>query len=137
MRLFVTALLVGTGSTSAMKGRLVDAVMEGDLDELSRVLEAGIDVNTNLPIERAGPFSALTIAIAQGNLRMVPVLLAAGAAPTDSALLAACGGISMHRDFFSLKGGQHELPDAKVVMQLLSAGADPNPMPVMDDSGGP
>ena len=90
-----------------------------------------------LPTERAGPFSALTIAIAQGNLRMVPILLAAGAAPTDSALLAACGGITMHRDFFSLKGGQHELPDVGVVAQLLSAGADPNPAPVIDNTGGP
>ena len=131
----LAALLVSDAAAKA--DALIDAVMEGDEDALVRLIDAGLNVNMALPANRAGPFTALTIAIAQANLRLVPVLLAAGAFPTASALLAACGGISMHRDFFSLQGGQHELPDVGVVKQLLNAGADPNPPYLVDKSGGP
>lgn len=95
--------------------RLVDAVVEGDVDELSRLLDAGVDANT---ADRTGN-TALKIAVQLGRLDLVERLLAAGARPDEGN--QGSSDPALFRALTSFEVGER----APLVERLLEAGADP------------
>lgn len=96
--------------------RLVEAVVDGDLEALSSLIEGGVDPNL---ADRTGN-TALKIAVQLGRLDVVERLLEAGARPdagnegrSDPALFRALTSFEVKER-------------APLVRRLLEAGADPN-----------
>ncbi len=93
-----------------MSVQLVTAAWNGDIDQVTAALQAGVDPNTRDP---ANGLTVLMIAAGRGDIAMVETLLKAGADPL--AVDSQAGASVLHK---AVQGG-----NLRVVQRLVEAGA--------------
>jgi ankyrin repeat protein len=101
---------------------LVSAARLEDVDTVQILIEGGVEINA--PSGRVHRSTALQETVRKGNVRLVEILLNAGADPNIQ-FLGMYGGTVLHDALRSSK-------NVDLTRMLLEAGADPNPPDIAD-----